>query len=100
MEASRVPSTPPGAPEPARGSALVRLLRRWADELPPEESRRDLALLAAARLEEMERRLGPVLARPLREHGMEPLARRVERNPVATLAGALVAGVIARRLFR
>lgn len=100
MEASRIPS--PAAndnPDALRGSALTRLVRRWAQELP-EEPRREYALLAAERLEEVERRIGPVLARPLREHGLEPLARQVERNPVATVTGALLAAWVARRLLR
>lgn len=101
MEASRVPPSPdPQLLEPTGGSALARLIRHWAEHRDPEERRRDIALLMAARVEEVEERIGPMLARPLREHGLEPLARRVERDPLATLVGALLAGWIARRLFR
>ena len=102
MEASRAaPSSTAGADKLSSGSSLVRLIRRWGEHLPEEDAgRASMARTAASAVAEMEDRLGPLMARPLREHGLEPLAKQVERNPVATLAGAVVAGWVARRLLR
>lgn len=102
MEANAAtPAPAPGAEASPSESALVRLIRRWGEQLPDEEGgRKAMARTAASAAGELEGRLGPMLARPLREHGLEPLARQVERNPIATIAGAVVAGWLARRILR
>lgn len=101
MEASRAPHPFPDPDAPPPASAVVRLIRRWGERLPAgERGRASMAGTAASAVADIEERLGPVLSRPLREHGLEPLAKHVERNPIAALAGAVVAGWLARRLLR
>ncbi len=81
------------------GTGLAGLMRRWAVARSADASGRQTVLGFADHVEAVEGRLGGVLAKPLRERGMDGLARRVERNPLATIAGAVLAGWIVNKMF-
>lgn len=98
------PAAATGGPEPDEaigldGTGMAGLMRRWAVARSADASGRQTVLGLADHVEAVEARLGGVLARPLRDRGMDGLARRVERNPLATIAGAVLAGWIVNRMF-
>lgn len=97
--ASPPKSTTAGGAATTPGPGAAGLLRRWANGLPEPDEKRALALLAADAVESVEHRIGPILARPLRERGLETIAGHVERNPVAAVAGAVLAAYLVRRVL-
>ena len=82
-----------GTAQPLHG--VSGLVRGAAYNIPEHYARHWAMLLAADRIDVLESRLGHALGGRLRDQGMERLAGRVERNPLAaigvTLAGAWVA---------
>lgn len=86
-----------GTAQPPRG--LSGLVRRVAYRIPEHRARHWALLLGADRIDVLEARFGEILARPLRNTPLAPIARRIEANParaILTAAGALLA---ARILF-
>jgi hypothetical protein len=81
------------------GTGLAGLMRRWGAAGSAGTGPRRVALGLADHVEAVESRVGGVLGRPLRDRGLDGLARRVERNPLATIAGALLAGWLVNRMF-
>ncbi|HSM35054.1 MAG TPA: hypothetical protein VK837_01540 [Longimicrobiales bacterium] len=81
------------------GTGLAGLMRRWGAGGPAQAGPRRVALDLADHVEAVETRVGGVLGRPLRDRGLDGLAGRVERNPLATIAGALLAGWLVNRMF-
>lgn len=95
--------TPPDplAEEPRAfdGTGLAGVMRRWAAAGAEDEHPRRTVLELADHVEAVESRVGGVLGRPLRDRGLDGLARRVERNPLAAIAGALLAGWVVNRML-
>ncbi len=81
------------------GTGVAGFMRRWAVARSADAAGRRTVLGMADHVEAIETRLGGVLAKPLKDRGMDGLARRVERNPLATVAGALLAGWIVNRML-
>ena len=102
--AEREPAASTGEAESAEavgpdGTGLAGVMRRWAVARSADAAGRRAALGLADHVEAVETRLGGVLGGPLRDRGLDGLARRVERNPFATIAGAVFAGWIVNRML-
>lgn len=103
--AEREPAAPASEATPSAedvgldGTGLSGLMRRWAAGGDASNPAHRTAMGLADHVEAVESRLGGVLGRPLRDRGLDGLARRVERNPLAAVAGALLAGWMVNRLF-
>lgn len=86
-----------GTAQPPRGAS--GLLRRAAYDVPEHLARHWMLLMLADRVDVMEDRLGPVLAGPLDRAGMGAVARRVERNPLAAVLGAVAGAWLLRQVL-
>lgn len=87
-----------GTAQPPHG--LSGVLRRIAYRIPEHRARHWSLLLAADRLDVAESRVGKALGRPLRGAGFPRVARRVERNPLPSVLGALATGWIVGKVLR
>lgn len=77
-----------GTAQPPRGAS--GLIRRAAYRIPEHYARHWLLLMLADRVDVVEDRIGPRLADPIRQAGLEGVADRVQKNPLAAVAGAVV----------
>ncbi|MEN8375579.1 MAG: hypothetical protein ABFS34_09035 [Gemmatimonadota bacterium] len=85
--------------DPLDGTGAAGLMRRWAGARTAQSKAGRTTLHLADHVEAVESRLGTVLGRPLRDRGLDGLAARVERNPLAAVAGAFLAGWIVNRII-
>lgn len=86
-----------GTAQPPRGAS--GLLRRAAYGIPEHYGRHWMLLMLADRVDVLEDRIGPTVAEPLRQAGLDGVADRVQRNPLAAIAGALVGGWVLKHLL-
>jgi hypothetical protein len=86
-----------GTAQPPHG--FSGLLRTQAYRIPEHFSRHWALLLLADRVDVLEDRMGPALARPLEEMGFHEGSRYVRRNPIGTMAGLLFGAWLAKRVL-
>lgn len=86
-----------GTAQPPHG--LSGVLRTQAYRIPEHFSRHWALLLLADRVDVLEHRMGPALARPLEEMGLHGGSHYVRQNPLGAMAGLLVGAWIAKRVL-
>ena len=86
-----------GTAQPPRG--VSGLIRRKAYDIPEHHAKHWALLLVADRVDVLEDRLGPMLAKPLDDLGFANGSSYVRENPIGVLAGVVAGAWLTKRVL-